>query len=91
MSYAGNAMREADRAYYLVTGGAGFIGSALVRSLREKFPDRRVVVVDNVHVQTRTSGASGGRRARAKTWVTMSMSMSITLSIRLRRPGSIYL
>jgi nucleoside-diphosphate-sugar epimerase len=39
---------EADYAYYIVTGGAGFIGSALVRSLRLKFPDRRVVVVDNL-------------------------------------------
>ncbi len=31
----------------LVTGGAGFIGSNLVLSLQEKFPDSRIAVVDD--------------------------------------------
>ncbi len=32
---------------YLVTGGAGFIGSNLVLALQEKFPDARLTVIDD--------------------------------------------
>jgi UDP-glucuronate decarboxylase len=32
---------------YLVTGGAGFIGTHVVRRLRQRHPDARIVVIDN--------------------------------------------
>ena len=32
---------------FLVTGGAGFIGSNLVLSLQEKCPDARLTVIDD--------------------------------------------
>ncbi len=31
----------------LVTGGAGFIGSNLTLALQERYPDARIVVVDD--------------------------------------------
>ena len=32
---------------FIVTGGAGFIGSNLVLALQEKFPDARLTVIDD--------------------------------------------
>ena len=39
-------MSEPSRSY-LVTGGAGFIGSNLVLALQEKFPHARLTVIDD--------------------------------------------
>jgi dTDP-glucose 4,6-dehydratase len=36
------------RARFLVTGGAGFIGSNFVRMIRKRFPDSRVTVLDKL-------------------------------------------
>jgi len=50
----------------LVTGGAGFIGSNLVRHLYEKYPDYRILVVDALtyagSVQNSPNGAFGSKR-----------------------------
>lgn len=32
----------------LITGGCGFIGTALIRRLREYYPDVQIVVLDNL-------------------------------------------
>src|SRR5258705_1607539 len=37
-----------SKARFLVTGGAGFIGSNFVRMIRERFPDSRVTVLDKL-------------------------------------------
>ncbi|WP_301123068.1 NAD-dependent epimerase/dehydratase family protein [Mycolicibacterium fortuitum] len=43
---------------YLVTGGAGFIGTHIVRRLRDQHPEARIVVIDNyLSGQTRFSPA----------------------------------
>ncbi len=39
---------DLTRARFLVTGGAGFIGSNFVRMVRERFPDSRVTVLDKL-------------------------------------------
>ena len=50
----------------LVTGGAGFIGSNLVRYLYEKYPEYRILVVDALtyagSVQNSPNGAFGSKR-----------------------------
>jgi len=50
----------------LVTGGAGFIGSNLVRYLYENYPDYRILVVDALtyagSVQNSPNGAFGSKR-----------------------------
>jgi CDP-paratose 2-epimerase len=33
----------------LITGGAGFVGSTLAIALKQRFPDARVLVLDNLH------------------------------------------
>lgn len=33
----------------LITGGCGFIGTALIRRLRQHYPEVRIVVLDNLH------------------------------------------
>ena len=38
---------RSDPAVALVTGGAGFVGSHLIRRLVEQFPDTTVISVDN--------------------------------------------
>ncbi|MGI8890444.1 MAG: ADP-glyceromanno-heptose 6-epimerase [Chthoniobacterales bacterium] len=38
---------KSNTSSYLVTGGAGFIGSNLVLALQEKFPDARLTVIDD--------------------------------------------
>jgi len=38
-----------DPGCFLVTGGAGFIGSRLCLALREKYPTARVIALDNLH------------------------------------------
>ena len=40
-------MRSADRINFLITGGAGFIGSNLTLALQEKFADARLTVIDD--------------------------------------------
>src|SRR5258706_14754915 len=37
-----------SKARFLVTGGAGFIGSNFVRMIRKRFPDSRVTVLDKL-------------------------------------------
>jgi dTDP-glucose 4,6-dehydratase len=39
---------DLTRARFLVTGGAGFIGSNFVRMIRKRFPDSRVTVLDKL-------------------------------------------
>jgi len=39
---------DLKRARFLVTGGAGFIGSNFVRMVRKRFPDSRVTVLDKL-------------------------------------------
>jgi len=39
---------DLTRARFLVTGGAGFIGSNFVRMVRKRFPDSRVTVLDKL-------------------------------------------
>ena len=39
---------ELKRAHFLVTGGAGFIGSNFVHHLRRRFPDARITVLDKL-------------------------------------------
>src|ERR1041384_7280634 len=39
---------DLKRARFLVTGGAGFIGSNFVRMIRKRFPDSRVTVLDKL-------------------------------------------
>ena len=39
---------DLKRARFLVTGGAGFIGSSFVRMIRKRFPDSRVTVLDKL-------------------------------------------
>lgn len=34
---------------YVITGGAGFIGSGLVRIIQERDPDAQIAVIDNLH------------------------------------------
>ena len=50
----------------LITGGAGFIGSNLVRSLYQKYPDYKLLVVDALtyagSVQNSPEGALGSKR-----------------------------
>ena len=33
---------------YLITGGAGFVGSSLAISLKRKYPDSKVIALDNL-------------------------------------------
>src|SRR5207302_10429163 len=47
MSRAIMAAVAASSPNFLVTGGAGFIGSNLTLALQEKFPDARLTVVDD--------------------------------------------
>ncbi len=47
----------------LVTGGAGFVGSTLAITLKQRFPDARVLVLDNLH--RRGSELNLARLARA--------------------------
>ena len=42
----------------LITGGAGFIGSRLVRGLMEEEPTRRILVFDNLHPQIHGDNAA---------------------------------
>lgn len=42
----------------LVTGGAGFIGTRLVRALRHRHPGARITILDNLHPQVHGAGAS---------------------------------
>ena len=42
----------------LVTGGAGFIGTRLVRALLDEHPSARIFVYDNLHPQVHGTGAS---------------------------------
>src|SRR4029079_11019659 len=37
----------ASRPKFIITGGAGFIGSNLTQALQEKFPDARLTVIDD--------------------------------------------
>jgi dTDP-glucose 4,6-dehydratase len=37
-----------ERAHFLVTGGAGFIGSNFVHHIRRRFPDARITVLDKL-------------------------------------------
>jgi dTDP-glucose 4,6-dehydratase len=39
---------DLKRAHFLVTGGAGFIGSNFVRHVRKRFPESRVTVLDKL-------------------------------------------
>ncbi len=39
---------DLKRAHFLVTGGAGFIGSNFVHHLRRRFPDARITVLDKL-------------------------------------------
>ncbi|HTM00402.1 MAG TPA: dTDP-glucose 4,6-dehydratase [Candidatus Omnitrophota bacterium] len=39
---------DLSRAHFLVTGGAGFIGSNFVHHLRRRFPDARITVLDKL-------------------------------------------
>ena len=56
---------------FLATGAAGFIGSSLVRQLRRRWPDRRVVSYDALTY-------AGSRENLAD-------RVGLTLSIRSRR------
>jgi CDP-paratose 2-epimerase len=47
----------------LITGGAGFVGSTLAIALKQRFPDSRVLVLDNLH--RRGSELNLSRLARA--------------------------
>ena len=47
----------------LITGGAGFVGSTLAITLKQQFPDIRVIVLDNLH--RRGSELNLARLARA--------------------------
>src|SRR5215475_3330774 len=48
----------------LITGGAGFVGSTLAITLKQRFPDARVLVLDNL--QRRGSELNLARLARAQ-------------------------
>ena len=51
---------------FLLTGGAGFVGSNLARTLQQQYPDARIVIVDDFRrAASRTSARSGSTTGRA--------------------------
>lgn len=52
---------------YLITGGAGFIGCAIARTLLDRMPDANIIAIDNLHPQVhreRTRPAELDERVR---------------------------
>lgn len=52
----------------LITGGAGFIGSNLIKALRVRYPDSQITVLDNYFTGKQENHVAGVEYYRGHTW-----------------------
>ena len=52
----------------LVTGGAGFIGSNLIKALKAQYPDSQITVLDNYFTGKQENHVPGVEYYRGHTW-----------------------
>lgn len=57
-----------NNAKILVTGGAGFVGSNLIRKIKELYPDSNIVVLDNYFTGKAINVPEGVLVVQASTW-----------------------
>lgn len=57
-----------NRAKILVTGGAGFVGSNLIRKIKKLYPDSNIVVLDNYFTGKAVNVPEGVLVVQASTW-----------------------
>jgi dTDP-L-rhamnose 4-epimerase len=76
----------------LITGGAGFIGSRLVKALMRRAPDTRIWVIDNLHAQVHGRDATPPAFPESTTFVRGDVDDRRTLAdlVAHARPTVIY-